>query len=388
MSSSNYRRRGRDQHSDDAAAKRPRRGQRKKHIYLVIEDWEMGYSIHKLDIDDLDSDARAAAVSNQQLGRLPEPCAIRIEAPVDRYPASVTAIGRKILFVTDRYSDEAPILIYDTETASLAIGPRPTPALLPLGHILFVPVDERWLYALNPRREDRLQCSFEVISRGPRDEEDEFRLSWRAERWSVESVPAPMPLGYRDVVRAYAVHPDGRTIFVSAKELWSREGEGDTTHSFDTRSSVWTRHGEWQLPFHGQGYYVDEVDAWVGLRRDGFLCSCAIPSRRRTAERPPDSKLGRKTLFRENPKRHVGQPTGATLTYMGDARFCLVECAARQGVRWRDASDGEVDGCVLHVTVFGVKYDKRGGLQTTDHHERSYLVSRYGPMFAAQTFWM
>jgi hypothetical protein len=27
--------------------------EKKKHIYLVIEDWEMGYSIHKLDIDDL-----------------------------------------------------------------------------------------------------------------------------------------------------------------------------------------------------------------------------------------------------------------------------------------------------------------------------------------------
>ncbi|CAD6262454.1 unnamed protein product [Miscanthus lutarioriparius] len=222
-----------------------------------IEDWEMGYSIHKLDIDDLDSDARTAISNNKQLGCLPEPCAIPIEASVDGYPADVTAIGSKILFVTDRFSDEAPILIYDTETASLAIGPRPTPALRPLGHIFFVPVDER-LYALNPRREDHLQCSFEVISRGPRDEEDEFRLS----------------------------------------------------------------------------------------------------------------------------------SGGATLTYMGDARFCLVECAARQGVRWRDASDGEVDGCVLHVTIFGVKYDKRGDLQTTDHRGRSYLVSRYGPVFAAQTFWM
>jgi hypothetical protein len=274
----------------------------------------------------------------------------------------VTAIGRKILFVTDRYSDEAPILVYDTETASLSIGPRPTPALRPLGHIFFVPVDDR-LYALNPRREDRLQCSFEVISRrtssgcpgapsGGRWKASPRRCLWAT---AISSQPA--------------VHPDGRTIFVSAKELWSREGEGSTTHSFDTRSSAWTRHGEWQLPFQGQGYYVDEVDAWVGLRRDGFLCSCAIPSRRGTAEQPPDSKLGRQTLFRENPKRHVGQPTGATLTYMGDARFCLVECAARQGVRWQDASDGEVDGCVLlvHVTIFGVKYDKRGDLQTTDH---------------------
>lgn len=278
--------------------------------------------------------------------------------------------------MTDRYiiDDEAPILVYDTETASLAIGPRLTPALLrPLGEIFFVPVDQR-VYAFNPRRED-LQCgSFDVISRGPRDEEDRFRLSRSAERWSVESVPAPMPLASHDIVMAYAVHPDDRTIFVSARQLWSR-------------SSVWTRHGEWQLPFHDQGYYVDELDAWVGLRRDGFLCSCPVPSRRGTTERP-NWKSGRKTMYREKREKHVGQPTGATLTYMGDGRFCLVECATRRGVTWEDASDGEVDGCVLHVTMFGVKYDKMGDLQTTAHHARSYIVSAYGPMFAAQTFWL
>jgi len=70
MSSSNSRRRGHDQHSDDAAAKIPRRGQKKKHTHLVLEDWEMGYSIHKLDIDDLDSDARAAALRLRWTGTL------------------------------------------------------------------------------------------------------------------------------------------------------------------------------------------------------------------------------------------------------------------------------------------------------------------------------
>ena len=136
-------------------------GSRKKGTSTSSQDWEMGYSIHKLDIDDLDSDARAAIISNnKRVGCLPEPCAIRIEDPVDGYPAIVTAIGRKILFVTDRYNDEAvaPILIYDTETemASLAIGPRPTPVLRPL-----------------------------------------------AERWSVKSAPTSMPLGNCDLVTAW-----------------------------------------------------------------------------------------------------------------------------------------------------------------------------------------
>ena len=379
--SSDSRRRGREQHcdDDDAAAKRPRRGQ--KHLYLVIDDWEMGYSIHKLDVD--------AFEPTNKLRRLPEPCALRIEAPTDRNTAIVAALGSKILLVADRNSAEAPILTYDTDTASLAVGPRATPALRPAGFIFIVPVGHR-LYAFNPRRADLHCSSFEVLSRAPRDEEDKFLLSRRAERWSVESVAAPMPLLRHELVTAYAVHPDGRTIFVSARNRSRLDGERkEGTHSFDTRSSVWTWHGEWQLPFLGQGCYVDDLDAWVGLRRDGFLCSCAVAASRggAAAARPPEWKLGRKTMFREDPERHVGQPTGATLTYMGGGRFCLVECAARQGVGVAEAM-GEVDGCVLHATIFGVKYDKRGDLQTTEHRQRSYIVTRYAPVFAAPTFWM
>ena len=372
MSSFDSKRRGREQRQrcdddDDAAAKRAR--PRQKHLYLVMDDWEMGYSIHKLDVDEFESDAGGGGENKPR--RLPEPCALRIEAPADRSSAILTALGSKIFLVTDRLSDGAPMLIYDTETASLAVGPRLTPALRPVGFMFIVPVGQR-LYAFNPRRGDQ-QCSFEVL----------FRLSWRAERWSVGSVPAPMPLGKHETVTAYALHPDGRTIFVSARN-WSRldgEREGGT-HSFDTRSSAWTWHGEWKLPFHDQGYYVSR--SWTR----GFLCSCAVASRGGAAVLP-EWKLGRKTLFREDPERHVGRPTGATLTYMGNSRFCLVECAGCPGVSMQEATEGEVDGCVLHVNMFGVKYDKRGDLQTTAHQARSsYLVSRYGPVFAAQTFWM
>ncbi|KAK8449531.1 hypothetical protein SEVIR_7G234150v4 [Setaria viridis] len=108
-SSSDSRRRGREQHCDDgAAAKRPRRGQ--KHLYLVMDDWEMGYSIHKLEVDAFEPTSDAAAAAGDKLRRLPVPCALRIEVPADRNPAIVTALGSKILLVTDRYSAEAPIL--------------------------------------------------------------------------------------------------------------------------------------------------------------------------------------------------------------------------------------------------------------------------------------
>ncbi|KAG2574412.1 hypothetical protein PVAP13_7KG320023 [Panicum virgatum] len=302
-----------------------------KHLYLVVDDWEMGYSIHKLDVDEFESTA------GNKLRRLPEPCALRIEAPADHLVHHRPAQRR------------APMLIYDTETASLAVGPRLTPALRPVGFMFIVPVGQR-LYAFNPRRGDQ-QCSFEVL----------FRLSWRAERWSVGSVPAPMPLGKHETVTAYALHPDGRTIFVSARN-WSRldgEREGGT-HSFDTRSSAWTL------------LRLKELDTWVGLRRDGFLCSCAVASRGGAAVLP-EWKLGRKTLFREDPKSHVGAPM---LAYMGGGRFCLVECAARPGLTVAEALSGE-DGCVLHVAIFEAKYGKRGELETTALHlARSYLVTR------------
>ena len=229
MSSFDSKRRGREQRQrcdddDDAAAKRAR--PRQKHLYLVMDDWEMGYSIHKLDVDEFESDAGGGGENKPR--RLPETCALRIEAPADRSPAILASIGTKILFITDRLSDGAPMLIYDTETASLAVGPRLTPALRPVGFMFIVPVGQR-LYAFNPRRGDQ-QCSFEVLSRAPRDEEDEFRLSRRAERWSVGSVPAPMPLGKHETVTAYAVHPDGRTIFVSARNWSRRAGEREGGH--------------------------------------------------------------------------------------------------------------------------------------------------------------
>ncbi|TVU15890.1 hypothetical protein EJB05_39433, partial [Eragrostis curvula] len=272
MSSSESRRRGRERdepHAHDAAAKRPRR--RQKHLYLIMDDWNMGYSIHKLDVDAMEPDASSEKPS------LPEPAALRIAAPEDRSTAYFAALGGRILFLPDRYIDEDPILIYDTETASLAVGPRPTPALLPLGHIFFAEINGR-LYALNPRRADQ-ECSFEVVSLVPRDVEEHDPLCRRADRWAVESVPAPMPFHRHDL-----------------------------------------------------------------------------------------------TMFREELDRHVGTP-GATLTYMGGSRFCLVECAAREGVTAEDAINGELDGCVLHVTVFHIKYDKSGGLHTTARPSRSYVVS-------------
>ncbi|KAK3141622.1 hypothetical protein QOZ80_4BG0336230 [Eleusine coracana subsp. coracana] len=380
-SSSESRRRGRDDdhcHEDNAAGKKPR--QRQKHLYLVMDDWDLGYSIHKLDVDAFQSSD--AKDDQPPWRRLPEPSAVRIAAPEDRSAAYFAALGSKILAVADRFVDEDPMLVYDTETASLAVGPRPTPALLPGGFIFHVEVQvddddqqhrRRLLYALNPRRPDHQHCSFEVISQAPRAVVD-WRvapMARRADRWTVESVHAPMPFHKHDLVTAYAVHPDGRNVLVSVRNRATRK-EG--TWAFDVTATAWTWRGEWALPFRNQGCFVDALGAWVGLRADGFLCACDVVAPRGVM---PEWRLGKKSMFREDPESHVGQPGGATLTYMGDSRFCLVECAVRQGVDLVDAISGEVDGCVLHVTVFGVDYNNTGALLlTTVQSSRSYLVTR------------
>uniref|UniRef100_A0A0E0K0A5 DUF1618 domain-containing protein n=1 Tax=Oryza punctata TaxID=4537 RepID=A0A0E0K0A5_ORYPU len=374
-------------------AKRLRRRDDDKHLYVVL-DWDMGYVIHKLDVDEFsDSGAGAGAA---MFHHLPEPAAVRIEAPVDRSFPAVAAVGSKIVIATHALLEEAPVFMYDTVTSSLSAGPRPSSPLMPG---IMVPVDGRRLYALDPR--SRSKHYLQVMSPAPRDDpaHESFRLSGRAERWSWESVPSQSPPPFAAgldamYVTAYAVHPDGRTVFVSAHNR--RGGDDDRrrqgTYALDTArrpAAAWTPLGDWLLPFQGQGHYVDELDAWVGLLEDGRLCSCDVASRRTaTSASELGSKITRETLLREDAKTHVGHPSGATLAYMGNGEFCVVECALRRGLDMPDALCAE-DGCVLHVTVFGLCYDKAGELRVSARRRgRTYLVSRYNHVVAPKVFWM
>jgi hypothetical protein len=175
------------------------------------------------------------------------------------------------------------------------------------------------LYALSHRFSDKQQ-SLEAMSwdHNPNGGLDELLQRPTTEGWSWKSLPAPPPtFSHNQFVTSHAVHPDGRTIFMTTAY---RESPGlhVGTFSFNTESCVWRWHGEWALPtpFVGQGYFDADLDRWVGLRRDGHVCSCRVASRSRSLTRimQLDWQVAEEKLFRRDPAEdHLS----ASLTYMG-----------------------------------------------------------------------
>ena len=65
---------------------------------------------------------------------------------------------------------------------------------------------------------------------------------------------------------------------------------------------------------------------------------------------------------------------------MGDSRFCLVEIVMDRNKNVLDA--------VLHVTLFGLKYDSKGELATNYRTTRSYALPKNTILFSHAAFWM
>jgi hypothetical protein len=179
------------------------------------------------------------------------------------------------------------------------------------------------------------------------------------------------------------VHPDGHTIFLSTRD---RTWRGGGTYSFDTERREWRSHGEWKLPFSQEGYFERELDACVGLDEDGYVCACeaAATGTDGTTAAPEWKKTEHKMFRKGDPERYLG----ATLTYMGNNLFCLIESVMREDVSFRHAY-GDGHGCALHFTVFGLKYSREGELLATLRRATtSYAVCKYIAGFSHVPFWM
>ncbi|KAJ1292181.1 hypothetical protein BS78_02G372500 [Paspalum vaginatum] len=196
--------------------------------------------------------------------------------------------------------------------------------------------------------------------------------------WSWRSLPSPQPpFDFYEVVTSYAVHSDGRTIFM-ATSYRDRPGLQKSTYSFNAKYSVWRWHS-WVLPFSGQGFFDGELDAWVGLDRDGH--SCEVPSDV-GSETPVglgaaqlDWQVAEENLFGD---QEAEMHLRASLAYIGRSKFCLVRSVRHDG-----------GACVLHLTMFGLKYNNKGGLCITNHRSsRSYRVPKHRDSFYPEAFWL
>jgi hypothetical protein len=73
---------------------------------------------------------------------------------------------------------------------------------------------------------------------------------------------------------------------------------------------------------------------------------------------------------------------------MGDSKFCLVERVIHEDVEL-ELEDASPDGCALHITFFGLKYNRKGELQITNRRATSsYAVPRHLRSFSHVAFWM
>jgi hypothetical protein len=351
------------------AAKRPAL-QQQKHLYLVLDDWERGYSIRKVDEEDLDSGA----------GQLPadEPPLVRIEAQ-HGYSWSFAAHGSKIFAMCPSASSPG-IPVFDTETLGVSVCPFPQSRN-----------SIRYYKPLYASAGDRLVAfAFPYLD-----------VLVEAEKpWSWTSVEPFAPFA-SCLVSGYALHPDGRTIFMSV-ECWrpnpnnslSIGGGRNSTFTFDTESLAWTYLGEWLLPFRGRAHYDGELDAWVGLcfyrEGAGHLCCCDVPPAA-GCQTMPAWKFCKDLLFDVESGTHVG----ATLLYMGDARFCLVECTSPKTEDDHDDSNRRRRQRlrVLNLTSFAIGYSKEGDLRIIKHRacgSMSYQIAHecFDVLRNPVAFWM
>nr|XP_034570312.1 uncharacterized protein LOC117835066 [Setaria viridis] len=337
-------------------AKRRRRMEKRRRLYLLLDDWPWGYGIREIDLPSGDDPGRQLIIDGG--GAAPEgptyssshrlPSAIfRFEAERGQPSHFAGAFGSKILALqpivsgTDRKPMDG-VPVFDVRTRSFMFGPQrwPEPPAIPI----YVPVGGR-LFAL-------AGSSFERLYPPLRDE-----ASWEDFMWEWHKLPE---LLFRsEHVAGYAVHPDGRTIFVSVVGGAAAAAPAASL-SFDTAEDVfrdgdceWKQRGQWQLPFAGRAYYDPGLDAWVGLSGDpgtiGHLCSCdVVPTDdvndsddAGQQQQRPAMKLSKEKLFSEVPaERHMG----ATLVYMGDVgKFRLLECIYVEADELTTGSDDETN---------------------------------------------
>ena len=302
--------------------------------------------MYKLDVDgfqpikDQDLDSMAQSLPAHRV-------AIRLVSQDGQQYDHIACTGSKI-FAFDCGGGSS--MMYDSKTSTVAIcpplvapkgGTHRTPELLAVGNDIYALETNanlhgfhRWLEKLGPAPRSRGR-----------------------EEWRWQPLPRP-PFKLPVYISSTAMHPDGSTLFLS----FSDRG----TFSFDTDSLAWTRLGDWLLPFRGEAYFVRELDAWVGLSDQlGYIGVCQVISPDgRPADRPTWTTV-RERVYTNLCRRY----RSASLTYMGNAEFCLLENLTREGHQNCTDDDPKM---LLRLATFRVERRRNHELRAVNMRTRVY----------------
>ncbi|CAN6166382.1 unnamed protein product [Urochloa humidicola] len=164
-------------------------------------------------------------------------------------------------------------LLYNSESDTVCtLCNLTTPKLLPIS----VTVGSN-LYILDAVLNGNRDNCFEGIMQEDNNVDDFLRsISTIREDWCRESLPPPPYAHTHDnCMNNDPAHVTSYTV-VGNSNIWiSKVGLG--THSFDTASRVWTKVGDWALPFYGRVHYVPKHKLWFGLScgygEDAYMCA-------------------------------------------------------------------------------------------------------------------
>jgi hypothetical protein len=212
-----------------------------------------------------------------------------------------------------------------------------------------------------------------------------------------------------EVIQAHAVHPQDRTIFLSAPVCdiydkltsgeWSDGDIGTFVYHTTRDNRKWTLYGRWALPFKGHAHYDQQLNMWVGLQVDedgdgttGYLCACDLPSTDHDDEDnplEPNWVQSMDKILTDDPDR---RRIDFKLVYMGErGEYCLFERLRLEGADQKECLR-EGQECLLLFATFrlknGCSQPQDDHLMITDRRARTYKVSRYRKVFEAQAFWI
>lgn len=195
-------------------------------------------------------------------------------------------------------------ILYDFD--SQAVGLMPT-LHAAKGFPISVSVGGDSLYVMSRNPQPSEHC-FESLIYGPLP-----TCHFGSSEWYWQSLSPPPYVyhpGYRFVDEAYCI---GAYTVVGDKHIWvSTAGAG--TYSFDTASGVWSKAGEWALPFSGCAEYVPEHGLWFGFSSE-YSQFCVSDLTAVSALRPP---------VLENEWFDLVPPEEASyLVPLGSGKFCI-----------------------------------------------------------------